>query len=182
MTRLENAIDAFAQPIGTDAIRIERVLPGPRERVWRYLTEPDLRRRWLAAGAFDLAPGGAVELVFRNNELTPDDDAPPPAGHQEFRLSGTILACKAPSLLAYTWGTEPDASHVRFELAEEGDRVRLTVTHSRVVKRPMMTSVSAGWHAHLDLLVAELEERAPDGFWRKFGALKPLYEQRLPGA
>ena len=118
---------------------------------------------------------------FRNNELTPDDDAPPPAGHQEFRLSGTILACKAPSLLAYTWGTEPDASHVRFELAEEGDRVRLTVTHSRVVKRPMMTSVSAGWHAHLDLLVAELEERAPDGFWRTL-APKPLYEQRLPGA
>ena len=56
----------------TDAIRIERVLPGPRERVWRYLTEPDLRRRWLAAGAFDLVPGGAVELVFRNNELTPE--------------------------------------------------------------------------------------------------------------
>src|SRR5690349_14792849 len=63
MTRLEIAADAFAQPIGTDAIRIERVLPGPRERIWRYLTESDLRRRWLAAGAFGLMPGGAVELV-----------------------------------------------------------------------------------------------------------------------
>ena len=101
MTRLENAIDAFAQPIGTDAIRIERVLPGPRERVWRYLTEPELRRRWLAAGAFDLAPNGAVELVFHNNGLT-RDDIPPPAGYEahgkESRLRGTILACDEPSL------------------------------------------------------------------------------------
>src|SRR4051812_27905367 len=137
MGKLETGTDAFAHPIAPDAIRIVRVLPGPRERVWRYLTEPDLRRRWLAAGSFDLSPGGAVQLVFRNNELTPDIDAPPPADHQEFRLGGTILACKAPSLLAYTWGTEPEASHVQFELAEEGDRVRLTVTHSRVVKRPM---------------------------------------------
>src|SRR5919107_774188 len=99
MRKVETA-DAFARPIGTDAIRIERVLPGPRERVWRYLTEPELRRRWLAAGAFDLAPGGAVELVFRNNDLTRDDD-PPPAGYasygDESRLGGTILACEPPS-------------------------------------------------------------------------------------
>jgi len=185
MTSLETAADAFARPIGTDAIRIERVLPGPRERVWRYLTEPELRRRWLAAGTFDLAPHGAVELVFRNNELTPGDDLPP-AGHEghgkESRLRGTILACEAPSLLAFTWGSDPDSSQVRFELVEEGDKVRLTVTHSRVTKRPMITNISAGWHAHLDLLTAELEERAPVGFWRSFAVLEPLYAQRLAGA
>jgi uncharacterized protein YndB with AHSA1/START domain len=182
MTKLETAIDAFAQPIGTDAIRIERVLPGPRERVWRYLTEPELRRRWLAAGAFDLAPNGAVELVFHNNGLT-RDDIPPPAGYEahgnESRLRWTILACEEPSLLAFTWGSDPDSSQVRFELAEEGDKVRLTVTHTRVTKRTMMTNVSAGWHVHLDLLVAELEERAPAGFWRSFAVLEPVYAQRL---
>ena len=31
-------------------LRIERLLPGPIERVWAYLTESDLRRKWLAAG------------------------------------------------------------------------------------------------------------------------------------
>jgi uncharacterized protein YndB with AHSA1/START domain len=183
--KLDTTFDTFARPIGPDAIRIERLLPGPRERVWRYLTEPELRRRWLAAGAFDLGPGGAVELVFRNNDLTRDDD-PPPAGYEahgeESRLRGTILACEAPSLLAFTWGSDPDSSQVRFELVEEGDRVRLTVTHSRVVKRTMITAVSAGWHAHLDVLAAELEERVPEGFWRSFGTLEPLYAQRLPGA
>jgi uncharacterized protein YndB with AHSA1/START domain len=185
MRALETAADAFAQPIATDAIRIERLLPGPRERVWRYLTEPELRRRWLAAGTFDLAPNGAVELVFRNNDLTQDDD-PPPAGYEahgtESRLRGTVLACEAPSLLAFTWGSEPDSSHVRFDLVEEGDRVRLIVTHSRVTKRPMMTNVSAGWHVHLDLLAADMEERRPEGFWRSFKAVQPHYEQRIPPA
>jgi len=184
MTRLEIAADAFAQPIGTDAIRIERILPGPRERIWRYLTESDLRRRWLAAGTFGLMPGGAVELVFRNNDLTQDDE-PPPAGSEahgeESTLRGTVLACEPPSLLAFTWGSDPTASEVRFELAEEGGRVRLTVTHGRIAKRSMIRNVSAGWHAHLDLLAAQVEERAPEGFWRSIGVLKPLYAQRFPG-
>ncbi|WP_406855872.1 SRPBCC family protein [Alsobacter sp. KACC 23698] len=176
---------SLAQPVGTDAIRIERLLPGPRERVWRYLTEPDLRRKWLAAGAFDLAPGGAIELVFHNNALTPNDE-PPPAGseaHGEVsRLRGTVLACEKPSLLAFTWGTEPDSSQVRFELADEGGKVRLTVTHSRVVKPGMVVSVSAGWHCHLDLLASELEGRAPVGFWRSIRAVRPTYERRAASA
>ena len=181
MGRPEPAADAYAQPIGVDAIRIERLLPGPRERVWRYLTEPELRRRWLAGGGFDLRDGGAVELLFHNNALTPNDDPPPAefASHGgESRLSGTILACDEPSLLAFTWGTDPDASHVRFELADEGDKVRLTVTHSRVAKPGMVTSVSAGWHTHLDLLVAALENREPDGFWRSLAKVHPFYKQR----
>ena len=30
-------------------VRIERILPGPVERVWAYLTESDKRKKWLAA-------------------------------------------------------------------------------------------------------------------------------------
>ena len=39
-------------------IRFERLLPGPIERVWAYLTESDKRAKWLAAGDMDLRPGG----------------------------------------------------------------------------------------------------------------------------
>jgi uncharacterized protein YndB with AHSA1/START domain len=35
-------------------LHIERLLPGPIERVWAYLTEGDLRRRWLASGDMPL--------------------------------------------------------------------------------------------------------------------------------
>ena len=53
------------------------------------------------------------------------------------------------------------------------------MTHSRVVKPGMMRNVSAGWHTHLDLLAAELEERVPEGFWRSFRALEPIYAKRF---
>ncbi len=40
----------YATRIAPDAIRLERLLPGPIERVWAFLTESDKRARWLAAG------------------------------------------------------------------------------------------------------------------------------------
>jgi uncharacterized protein YndB with AHSA1/START domain len=173
----------FGRLVAPETVRIERRLPGPRERVWRYLTEPDLRKTWLAAGAFDLTPGGSVELVFRNGELTPGDDPTPErfsANGGEARLRGVITACDPPDHLAYTWAEGDDASEVRFDLEDDGGKVRLTVTHVRLGSRAMRVMVSAGWHTHLDLLVARLEEREPEGFWRRYTALEPLYEARLP--
>jgi hypothetical protein len=38
----------------TQSVRFERLLPGPIERVWDYLTKPDLQRTWLAESAADL--------------------------------------------------------------------------------------------------------------------------------
>jgi hypothetical protein len=35
-------------------VRFERLLPGPIERVWEYLTKPDLQRAWLAESAADI--------------------------------------------------------------------------------------------------------------------------------
>ena len=173
----------FGRLVAPETVRIERHLPGPRERIWRYLTEPDLRKRWLAAGAFDLTPGGTIELVFRNGELTPGDDPTPErfsANGGEARLRGVITACDPPGHLAYTWGDGEDASEVRFDLSDEGAKVRLTVTHLRLHSRGMRVMVAAGWHTHLDILRALLEQREPEGFWRKYSALEAVYEARLP--
>jgi hypothetical protein len=38
----------------TQAVRFERLLPGPIERVWDYLTKPDLQRTWLAESTADV--------------------------------------------------------------------------------------------------------------------------------
>ncbi|EGF89436.1 activator of Hsp90 ATPase 1-like family protein [Asticcacaulis biprosthecium C19] len=175
-------MDDYARSINADTIRLERLLPGPRERLWRYLTEPDLRRRWLGAGEFSLSNGGDIELIFNNNGLTPGD-APPPAAFEAFgeeqRLQGHILDCEPTSLLAFTWGTSPEAAHVRFDLADAGDKVRLTITHSRAPERTERVMVSAGWHSHLDVLAAELEGKSPEGFWRSFGNLFPHYDRMI---
>lgn len=35
-------------------VRFERLLPGPIERVWDYLTKPDLQQTWLAESTADI--------------------------------------------------------------------------------------------------------------------------------
>ena len=62
MTELATPGDYGAQT-APDTIEIQRLLPGPIERVWAYLTESDLRRRWLAAGEMGLQAGGDPDRV-----------------------------------------------------------------------------------------------------------------------
>ena len=42
--------DDRAQFTAPGEIRIMRTLPGPAERIWTYLTDPEKRRRWFAGG------------------------------------------------------------------------------------------------------------------------------------
>jgi uncharacterized protein YndB with AHSA1/START domain len=160
-------------------VRIERLLPGPLERVWAFLTEPDKRGLWLARGGMALQVGGEVELVFNNSALTGNDGEPPPkyARHAcESSLHCLITACEPPRLLAYTWG---ENSEVRFELEPRGDEVHLRVTHSRLSDRDARLSVASGWHTHLDMLVERLNGRTPPGFWPTHTRLEAEYQQRI---
>lgn len=165
------------------AIRFERLLPGPIERVWAWLTESDKRGRWLASGDMDLRPGGEFELVWRNSELTPHDDPPPPqyAGEEEFRMKGSIVRVEPPRLLVQTWN-EPDGtvSEVQFELAEHGGEVRLTLTHSNLPNRALVIGVAGGWHTHLLILQAKLEGRTPPPFWASHKRIEANYQERIP--
>lgn len=170
--------------IDTGTVRFERLLPGPIERVWSYLTDSEKRGTWLAAGEMDLRVGGRVEHVFDNSHLTGHDDAPPPkyASHaSESRMHGEITACDPPRLLSYTWG-EPSGgeSEVRFELSERGGKVLLVLTHRRLANRDEMVGVAGGWHAHLDILAHRLEGQAPPSFWPTHTRLEAEYESRIP--
>src|SRR5690606_15460855 len=80
-TKMTEATTLGAYGVQTEpaTVRLQRLLPGPIERVWAYLTESDLRRQWLARGDMDLKVGGKVELVWRNDDLT---------GHAEARPEG----------------------------------------------------------------------------------------------
>lgn len=164
-------------------VRIERVLPGPIERVWAYLTESDQRGTWLAAGVMDLRVGGRVELIFDNSALTENDD-PPPAKYAQYagesRMHGTITACDPPRLLSYTWGEEYGESEVRFELTPRAGKVLLVVTHRRLAAREEMISVAGGWHTHLGILGDRLAGRTPPGFWATHTRLEAEYERRIP--
>ena len=69
MTELELK-DPYGTLIEPATLKIQRLLPGPIERVWAYLTQSDLRRQWLAAGEMDMKVGAPFEFVWRNGELT----------------------------------------------------------------------------------------------------------------
>ena len=52
-------------------IRMERLLPGPIERVWDYLTDSAKRGKWFATGKMELRAGGAYEFFFNHADLPP---------------------------------------------------------------------------------------------------------------
>ncbi|MEZ0470301.1 SRPBCC family protein [Luteimonas salinilitoris] len=178
--------DAYAELTASDTVRIERLLPGPIERVWAWLTEPDKRRQWLAGGGMELRVGGAVELRFRHAELSPVQ-GPVPERYREMHENGhvnhgRVTTCDPPRRLAYTWGdTGDDASEVAFELSPQGDRVLLVLTHRRL-QRSDMASVASGWHAHLCILLDRLHDRLPANFWIAHTRLEREYAKRLPAA
>jgi uncharacterized protein YndB with AHSA1/START domain len=169
-----------------DAVRFERLLPGPIERVWAFLTESDKRATWLAAGPMELRVGGGVELRFRNSDLSPTSEVVPEKyRHYEeggrVGFSAQVTQCEPPRLLSHTWAGDPGAeSEVTYELTQRGDKVLLVLTHRRLGGRAMMLSVSGGWHTHLDILAARLREDVPAPFWSTYGRLESEYDRRLP--
>lgn len=176
------ATDSTAAPHGRlvepTTLEIQRLLPGPIERVWSYLTEDALRRKWLAAGAMDLTVGAQFELVWRNDELTDPPGRRPADFGPEHRMASRILAVEPPRRLAFAWGSE--GGSVDMTLAPRGDKVLLTIVHRRIVSRDGRLSIAAGWHAHLDVLAAKLDGSVAAPHWDRWTALKAEYAQRLP--
>ena len=163
-------------------VRLERLLSGPIERVWDYLTDPKKRGTWLAPGKMELLAGGKVELKFHHADLSAEKEIP-----ERFRekcagdipLHGVVTACDPPRLLSYTFG---DAGEVTFELKPEGKDVLLVLTHRRLADRETMVSVASGWHSHLAILIDTLNGKEPRPFWTTVTKMEAEYERRLPPA
>lgn len=167
-------------------VRLVRFLPGPLERVWAFLTDPEKRGLWLAHGETELKAGGKVKLEFHHSKLTAAEEAIPEKYSESCQdgcgFTGTVLRCEPPRLFAHTWGEQDgSASEVTFELSPEDDgRVRLVITHRKLgTGREELLSVSAGWHTHAAILVAKLEGREPPPFWSTHASLEAGYEERL---
>jgi len=115
-------------------IRFERLLPGPIERIWAYLTQSEKRKQWFAAGEYELHDGGKAHLVFQHKHISKPGTEPP----EQFRKmhdeghhwDGEILKVDAPRLLTMTFG---EHSEVTNELTEQASgEVLLTLTHRKL--------------------------------------------------
>lgn len=169
-------------------IRFERVLPGPIERVWTYLTESGARGKWFASGEMDLRVGGEVELIFKHADLSAEKATPERYKSAEgYRMRGRITECDPPRLLSYTWDETADVgpaqnSAVSFELTPRGSEVLLVLTHRRLPNAAQVLSVSAGWHTHVGILLDQLQGVEPRPFWSTHAKLEAEYRQRLAAA
>lgn len=170
----------FGEATAKDTVRIERLLPGPIERVWTYLTDSEKRGRWLATGEMELRVGGKVQLHFLHSSLSPHQEPTP----QRFKsmecgagFEGTVTQCDPPHVLAYTWGG--DTSEVKFELSDQGERVLLVITHTRLRDAGEMGLVATGWHTHLGILEDNLNDQTARPFWATFLEVEPEYKKRF---
>lgn len=158
-------------------LTIQRLLPGPIERVWNYLTDSELRRKWLASGVMEMKQGSGFELTWHNDELTNPPGNKPDGFGKEHSMKCEITVLEPPRKLAFSWGR---SGGVSFELEPKGERVLLTLVHRRLPDQESLLNVSGGWHAHLDVLAARLENREPAPFWDEWTERKKEYAARIP--
>jgi uncharacterized protein YndB with AHSA1/START domain len=170
-------LDAYGVLTEPTTLKIQRLLPGPIERVWAYLTDSDKRRQWLAAGEMEMKVGAPFELVWRNDELTDPPGQKPEGFGDEHRMESRITELDPPHRLSIAWGNSGDVS---FELEQDGDEVMLTLIHRRLPNRDTLLKVAAGWHAHLDVMVARATGKEPKPFWDTWRGLHDEYAQRIP--
>jgi uncharacterized protein YndB with AHSA1/START domain len=182
-----NVLGATAEPcaerLAPETVRLERLLPGPIDRVWAYLTESDKRAKWLAGGPMELREGGAVTFTFRNSDLSGGQTNPNSicsADGVDHVMNGVVTRCEPPRLLAFNWNADGTGSEATFELAPEGPATRLVVTHRRLANRGQLLSVSAGWHTHIGILIDLLSGNAPRRFWPEHTRMEKVYGERFP--
>ncbi len=158
----------------TDAetVQIERIVPGPIERVWDYLTKADKLKTWIAVGEIEERVGATVTLSQDSDEL-------PYRADHVFR--GVVTACDPPHLLAWSMDDDGPPSEVSFQLEPAGDQVKLTLTHRRIPPG-YLAKTAAGWHVLLHFMVSHMTGQKAQPFEDIFGPLDQAYEAQLAAA
>jgi uncharacterized protein YndB with AHSA1/START domain len=134
----------------------------PCSVVWRALTEPAQLAAWLDDATVDLRVGGTLAIRFRDGTM-----------------NGVITELEDERVLAYSWHEDRhDRSHVRWELADSDGGTLVRMTHSRL-RHESAAGFAAGWHHHLELLSALLDEAPVPWDAKRFEALHALYSGRL---
>jgi uncharacterized protein YndB with AHSA1/START domain len=174
-------MDKYGKLISPGTLKFERLLPGPIERVWKYITDSELRGKWFASGNMELKKGGELHFFFFHDQFTDEPDTVPEKyknmaqGHHS---KGKVLEIEAPRMLKFTWDNEGE---VTITLTEEGDKVKLLLIHEKLEGQETIIGGSAGWHTHLDILVDNLEGIKPKPFWKIHMIFEVEYRERFFG-
>ena len=134
------------------ALHLERVLPAPRERVFRMHADPDFLARWWGPKGFsapsievDLSVGGSYRIAMQ-----------PPEGDRFF-LTGEFREVDPGSRLVYTFRWEPPDPDDRetivvVSLRDHGDSTALTIDQQPFATDARRALHEQGWNESLDRL------------------------------
>lgn len=175
------AIRSTVERIAPDTIRLERTLDAPVEKVWRYLTEAELRSQWFMGGT-DATAGGEFELLNDHDALS-DDDVPYPENYAEFKgrvWTEKVIRFDPPRLLETSFQGGKNGT-VTYELIAEGGRTRLVLTHSGIVSPSGAQDFGSGWNSHLTVLEERLAGRSVKNFWELHMRSREAVRKALEG-
>ncbi|HEX8938320.1 MAG TPA: SRPBCC family protein [Sphingomicrobium sp.] len=151
--------------VAPDAIRLERLLDAPVEKVWRYLTEAELRSLWFMGGT-DATSHGEFELIVDHDKLS-DEVIPYPESYASFKGSvwaEKVVRFEPPHLLETSFQSGKNGT-VTYELFRKGDRTRLVLTHKGITSGTGAQDFGSGWNSHLTVLEERLAGRSVKDFW-----------------
>lgn len=179
-TRTKEEFGVITSP-GT--FRIERLLPGPIEKVWEYLVDSEKRGQWFASGEIELRVGAEFNLHFLHSQLSHEKEYPDKYKQFEKGVSMPcrITQCQPMRVLAFVGISDPkDESETIFELFPRGKDVLFVVTNRKLAARENLVGNAGGWHAHLGILVDVINGQKPRGFWTYHAKVEAEYEKRIP--
>ncbi|MFC3965477.1 metalloregulator ArsR/SmtB family transcription factor [Nocardia jiangsuensis] len=148
------------------AYAFERLLPAPRETVWRYWTEPELLAAWWAPPSLTVTEavlepvaGGRAVLEYRDAE-------------GRYRSAGRVRRATPEELLEFELSVLDPAGGTTFtghydvtlEPAAAGTRLRVAVrvTGTTVEAVPAIAGIETGWGQVLDNLADAVGTRSKE--------------------
>jgi len=168
----------FGTQLENGSLRFVRDLPGPIERVWDYLVDPEKRALWFCGGETGQKPGDPFTLKFDHESLT---DEPVPDSHAGLRggveMGAEIVTLESPNLFVFRWVS--DGKETRIELQEAEGRVQLVLIQTPPVELAQVQGMAAGWQSHLGLLIDHLTGDTPRGFWSEHEIATQHYREAI---
>ena len=159
--------------LNSHTVQFERLFPGPIERVFDYLSKPEHLGKWLMPAKVEERVGGRIQ--FKADPMPESVAGKRENKPSECFIRGVISQFDPPNVISYSWNelNYDMTSEVRFELSTRGDGVLLVLTHSRLPAQ-LMAGVGAGWHTHLEDVLAAIKGEKPADFFSRFN---PRLEQ-----
>ena len=177
-----NATKLHSTLVEPGTVRLERLLPGPIERVWAYITESEKRAKWFAGGVWELRVGGRAELQFDHASLS--NDKVPPEKHKDKgkplpKFAGKITRIEPMRALTHTMMFNGEDTEVTYELTPRGKDVLLTIVHRNLKGRDLTAGIMGGWDVHTGILADVLNGVEPRPFWTTHAKLEKEYSSAV---